>query len=205
MSAVVITPAYTHCHHGLEEAVRGAGLPYLRAFGHSDLPRVRSMLLEKALATEAERVILVDADTIPVPGVLEALATGLGVTPERAVWGLYPLRDGDKWSVNPSDHDEGRAGIAEGRPFPIITGGLGLCAIHRESLVRLAASLPAITDDRGGYVWHPFCVPFLRGNRYYADDASLCARLRESGTELWCEPTLRAGHAITTILRGIHG
>ncbi len=169
---------------------------------HSDLPRVRSVLIEQALATEAERVILLDADTVPSKGVLLALAEADGVTPERAVWGMYPLREGDRWSVNPIDPVDADVAIREGRRFPIATGGLGLCAIHRQSLIRLGETLPTVKEDTG-LEWRPFCVPFVRGSDYYADDGSLCVRLRESGTELHCDPRLRAGHAVRTVLTAL--
>lgn len=199
MNAVILTPAYTHVHHLTQRAIVRSGLPWLPLYGHSDLPRVRSMLLEQGLAKGAERIILVDADTIPLgASVLHALAEA--VTPTRAAWGLYVLRDGDRWSVRPQDPDAALDAIERGEPFPIASGGLGLACIHRESLERLGATLPVLGEQDTGNQWRPFCVPFYRGSDYYADDGSLCARLRESGTELWCHPTLRAAHASETLL-----
>lgn len=183
----------------LDRVVGASGLPWLRVHEHSDLPRIRSVLLERGLAEGAERVILVDADTIPTAEGLLELAESPEVTPTRALWGVYVLRDGDRWSVNPEDPAAASRAIDEGRRFPIRTGGLGLCAIHRDSLERAGAKAPAITEENGA-TWRSFCVPLVRGSRYYADDGSLCLRLAESGTELWCDPRLRAGHAATTIL-----
>lgn len=210
MKTAIITPAYSHVDHRLEQAVQGLDIPWLRLRQHSDLPRVRSVLIEQALRTPAERIILVDADTVPSAGVLRALAEADGVTPDCAVWGMYPLREGDRWSVNPEDPVEADLAIREGRSFRIKTGGLGLCVIHRESLERLGETLPTIIEE-DGLQWRPFCVPFVRppfGSqpaRYYADDGSLCVRLRESGTELWCDPRLRAGHAVTTVITALRG
>lgn len=203
--AAIIIPAYSHVDYRLERAMLEAGLPWLALHEHSDLPRVRSVLIEQALRTEAERIILIDADTVPSAGVLRALGEGEGVTPARAVWGMYPLREGDRWSVDPADQSEADQAIREGRPFRIRTGGLGLCAIHRESLGRLGQELPTIIED-SGLEWRPFCVPFVRMGlpaTYYADDGSLCMRLAESGTELWCDPRLRAGHAVLTVLTAL--
>lgn len=204
MSAAIITPAYRELDHRLWRAINASGIPSLVLHGHSDLPRVRSVLIEHALATPAERIILLDADTVPNSATLRALAESEEVTPTRALWGLYPLREGDRWSVNPEDVTGADLSIREGRSFPIRTGGLGLCVIHRQSLLRLGESLPIIREDTG-LEWRPFCVPFVRGSDYYADDGSLCVRLRESGTELSCNPLLRAGHAVTSVVTALRG
>lgn len=208
MKAVIITPAYTHTHEDLTPLVLATRIQWIRLHGHSDLPRARSALIERALATDAQRIIFLDADTIPAAGVLETLATAADVTPGLALWGLYPLREGDRWAVNPEDATEGDAAIRRGGQFRIRTGGLGICCIHRESLERVAAKLPLITEDTGTQ-WHPFCLPVVcvenDSATYYADDGSLCVRLRESGTELRCDPKLRAAHAVTTLIKDIHG
>lgn len=202
MKVAVLTPAFDHTHPDLDRLLMGAALPWLVLRGHSDLPRARSMLLEEGLGKGAERILLIDADTIPSTVALREMVSTELVTPARAVWGLYPLREGDRWNVHPEVASTAMLALAKGEPFPIISGGLGFCAIHRESLVRLAAGLPELTEDTGS-TWHPFCVPFVKDGQYYADDGSLCWRLRDSGTELWCDPRLRAGHAVSRIIREI--
>lgn len=199
MKACILTPAYTHVHHLTERVIASTGYPYLPMRGHSDLPRVRSMLIEQGLAKGADVLILVDADTIPLRAAfLHELAAA--ATPERAAWGLYVLRDGDKWSVRPMDPDDAIVAIERGERFPIYSGGLGITAIHRESLLRLAATLPPIVEKDTGNTWRPFCVPIVRGSDYHADDGSLCLRLRETGTGLWCYPLYRAAHVAETML-----
>lgn len=210
MKAIVLTPAFSHARHELQRVIQRSGLPWLPLYEHSDLPRVRSVLLEEGLAHGAERLILVDADTIPTIAGLQFMAESPLVTPAQALWGMYPLREGDRWSVNPEDPEAALVAIEAGLSFPIRTGGLGFCAIHRESLIRLGETLPVIPEDTGNG-WRPFCVPFVRpafGSKpaaYYADDGSLCVRLRESGTELVCDSTLRAGHAVTMVLTAPRG
>jgi len=204
MRAAIIIPAYSHIDHRLERVMLESGLPWLALHEHSDLPRARSLLIEQALRTEAERVLLVDADVVPAPEVLVALAEAEGVTPYQAVWGMYPLREGDRWSVNPLDPDDAERAIGEGRSFPIRTGGLGLCAVHRESLARLGGALPTVREG-SGLEWRPFCVPFVRDGDYYPDDGSLCVRLTETGTELWCDPRLRGGHVVRSVITALRG
>lgn len=200
MKTVVITPAYSHAHHGLLQAIQKSGLPWLPLYEHSDLVRVRSLLLTLALRSEAERIVLVDADVVPGDGDLEACAAA--ATPAKAVFGVYLLRDGKRLSVEPLDGELAKKAFAQSLPFPIVYGGLGLCAIHRASLARVFERLPAVTSE--GDEWRPFCLPFVdEAGVYHADDRSLCARLRESGTELWCDPRLRPGHAVARVVRAL--
>jgi len=210
MKAAVVIPAYSHVDHRLERALLEAGLSWLPLHEHSDLPRARSLLIEQALLTQAERVILIDSDVVPTAGVLRALAEAEGVTPYQAVWGMYPLKQGDRWSVNPIDPVDADRALREGQSFPIRSGGLGLCAIHRESLERVGATLPTVVEE-SELSWRPFCVPFLRQlggaplepAEYYPDDASLCVRLYDTGTALWCDPRLRAGHVVRSVLTAL--
>jgi hypothetical protein len=207
MKAAIIIPAYREVDHRLWRVAGASGIPSLVLHQHSDLPRVRSLLIGQALDGGAERIIFIDADTVPSAGTLNALAESEDVTPARALWGMYPLRQGDRWSVNPEDPMGADLAIREGRPFRIKTGGLGFCVIHRESLARAGAKLPTIREDTG-LEWRPFCVPMVhvdehRVGTYYADDGSLCVRLRETGTELWCDPRLRVGHAVNTVLTAL--
>jgi hypothetical protein len=209
MSAIIITPAFRDVHPLVTRRIQESELPWLPMYGHSDLPRVRSILIESALGRGAQRVLFVDADTVPDPGALGWLAHDAPVTPSRAVWGLYPLREGDRWSVHPAAPEDALRAIDEGRPFRIQSGGLGLACVSRESLLRVAKDLPRIVEETGTY-WHPFCVPIVDaytaggGPRYYADDGSLCVRLRRENTELWCYPqSARASHAVERVIRDI--
>jgi len=199
MKALVITPAYSHTHYALDRAVRKSGLPWLPLHEHSDLVRVRSVLLTRAVTLGAERVILVDADTVPADGVLETFAASPDVMPERALFGLYVQRSGDRWQVAVSDADAADRAVAAGEKFRVPWGGLGLCVIHRESLLRISRTLPIVLEENKAW-WSPYCLPFTRGSEYFPEDKAFCTRLVESGTELWADPTLRAGHAVTTIL-----
>jgi hypothetical protein len=167
---------------------------------------VRSVLIEEALGFGAERVVFVDADTVPADGVLRSLAEHSRVDEHTAVWGMYPLREGTRWSVNPLDAGAADRAIAEGRPFELKSGGLGLACVHRESLERIWKKpwpTPILTEDTG-VQWRPFCVPFTRyeggRDRYFADDGSLCWRLRDSETRIWCDPVLRAGHVVSQMI-----
>lgn len=204
MKTLVVTPAYTHTHHLTRRAVQASGLPWAEEVGHSDLVRVRSYIIGKALDAGAERVILLDADVVPTASGLRWLAETDQVHDEQAVWGLYELKDG-RWSVEPQSFEEFDA-AEDGALVPIIWGGLGICCIHRESLERVQAGLQASghcpVRERNGVEWTPYCLPFVERGEYFPDDKSLCYRLTQAGTSLVCRPDLLAGHMATKMLTG---
>jgi hypothetical protein len=197
MKALVITPAYSHAHHQVHAAIGASGLPWLPLYERSDLPRTRSVLVSRALELGAEVVVFVDADTVPAPGALEALVAA--VQPGRAVLGVYELRDG-RLSVEPEpgSADAAAAALARREPFAAEWGGLGLAAVHAEDLRRVGEALPLIRDP--DVTWRPYCVPFVHNGRYYADDKSLCARLRDAGTALVADPAIVGLHAIARLV-----
>lgn len=196
MNAIIITPAYSHAHHGLLEAIMRSGLPWLPRYEQSDLVKARSVLIGQALDRGAEVVVFVDADNVPAPGVFETIAKQ--ATPERAVFGVYTLRGGDRLSVEPLDEAQANRALKASEPFPIAWGGLGLVAVHRDALWRVRKQLSAIREP--GLFWHPYCLPFVEHGVYHADDRSLCMRLRRADTELVADPRLRVGHAITQVV-----
>lgn len=204
MKALIITPAYIDICRELRAAILGAGIPVLPAFEHSDLPRIRSMLITQALTSApsaVERLLLVDADIVPTAGQLLELATSPLVTPDSALTGLYPTRDGKRWAVHARDpEDPGRSSAFEAE-----WAGLGFCAIHRQSLERVAAATPQVYPDGGGSGWTPFCVPTLVPGLYLPDDRALWYRLECAGVRLWADSGLKVGHLIRAILREPQG
>lgn len=204
MTALVIIPAYSHIDHRLMAALLEARLPILPLHGSSDLPRARSMLISLALAREPERVLFVDADVVPTAAQLRELAESDLVTPEQALTGLYPIRDtratprgGATWAIDAVDP----AAAAAGAPvFAAHWAGLGFAAVHRESLERVAATLPEIVGDETP--WRPYCVPFFDGpaGRYYPEDRSLWWRLARTGTRLVASQSLKVGHVASVVL-----
>lgn len=183
----LVIPAYNAVHPQLFRAIQLSGVAHYVHNGCSDLPQWRSKLLTFALEQNASRVLMIDADIVPEPEQIEWLATTPLVTPEQAVTGLYMMRSGEAWACEGPDVVDRHA-------------GLGFCAVHADSLRRLAATLPTLTNP---HPWWPFCIPFYRGERYYADDYSLWCRLRETGTRLHVSETHVVGHAVETILRGV--
>jgi hypothetical protein len=206
MKTLIITPAYTQVHEQTRLAVQDSGLPWSHLDGHSDLPRVRSLLIGNALGAGAERIIFLDADVVPKAEDLVWLSETEDVTPDRAVWGVYCLKDG-RLSIEPKSESEFDA-AKPGQLVPIDWGGLGIACVHSESLRRVqknmeaAGAAPVREKNSAGEPvgWTPFCCPFIRGGEYYADDRSLCARLAKAGVGLVCRPDLRSGHMAERML-----
>lgn len=197
MSALIITPAYTDLCRELRAAILASGLPVLPAFEHSDLPRVRSMLITQALTSTAERIVLVDSDIVPTGAQLAELASSPLVTPESALTGLYPTRDGKGWAVHAKDPQEAeRGGVFEAE-----WAGLGFCAIHRRSLEALQPRVPLVAAEDGPGTWSAYCVPAVHGVTYYGDDRVLWKHLADAGVRLWADSGLKVGHVIRAVLR----
>ena len=77
--------------------------------------------------------------------------------------------------------------------------GLGFAAVHIESLIRVAETLPEIHRDE--MAWKPFCVPVVDGHTYYPDDRVLWARLSKVGVGLVACSSLKIGHVASVVLR----
>lgn len=204
MTAIVIIPAYSHIDHRLMMALIQARIPFLPLHGSSDLPRARSVLISKALTTEAERVLFVDSDIVPTAEQLAELATSPLVTEDQALTGLYPIRDrratvkgGATWAVDAVDPEAAAAGAPV---FAANWAGLGFAAVSAESLRRVGDTLPDIVGDE--CPWKPYCVPFFDGaaGRYYPEDRSLWWRLARTGTRLVASASLKVGHVASVVL-----
>lgn len=201
--ALAIIPAYSHIDHRLMMALLEARIPMMPLFGSSDLPRARSILISHALRQGAERVLFIDSDIVPTAAQLVELATSGLVAPDQALTGLYPIRDvrstvhgGAAWAVDAVDREAAAAGAAV---FDATWAGLGFAAVHRESLVRLAETLPDVHGDETP--WRPFCVPMVQGTTYYPDDRVLWWRLAQTGTRLVASAALKVGHVASVVLR----
>jgi hypothetical protein len=175
-SAVVVIPAYNPPFPGLYKALMIAGLPFIIREGVSDQTRARGQLLTMALDTGAERVVLIDADMDPTAEQIVALATDGRVTPDCALSGLYPLKTRQHWAYDAASN----------------RAGLGFCCVHRESLLRLRATLGIVKTEEAE--WTPFTMPTYRDGRYSGNDFAFWDRLREHGVGLLVDPGLVVAH-----------
>lgn len=197
LKSLIAIPALSHIDYRLMHVIMQSGVPLLPLYGFSDLARVRSVLLTKAVAKGAERILLIDSDIVPtVDQIAELTSTSL-VTPDQAVTGLYPVKGRNAWAVHAATPEEAEK-ASEGEDFDAEWAGLGFACVHRESLIRLISFLPLITDPE--LQWTPFCVPGVVGNTYYPDDRVLWWRLANSGVKLRALSHLKVGHVSSEVL-----
>jgi len=198
MKTCIITPAREPIDRRVSQPVAESGLPWMIVYEQSDLVKARSALLSQALQKGAERVILLDADVVTTPGALRWLAETDSLTPHEALFGRYVQRDGVRWSFQPQNAELYEQMGSDGL-VALDWAGLGLCAIHRESLQRVASRLPRI-ELPGEVGWWPFCLPIVDPPDYLGDDRALCRRLRENKTALMLRKGMIAGHLVTGVL-----
>jgi hypothetical protein len=199
MKPIILLPVRDHINGYLRSSLDACGYPWLPVYGSSDLPRVRSVLLTRALAAECDPILCIDADIVADASDIRRLAEHPRLSDAGAVTGLYAVRSGEAWACKLADDRVEPDGCRRAE-----FAGLGFSALTAASLERVRRSLPVLLDpDIGG--WWPFCVPFI-GERngqaeYCPDDVSLWRRLESSGTQLWADPTLVVGHQALVTLR----
>lgn len=198
--ALITLPVRGDINRVLRSSLDACGLPWLPLYDMSDLPRARSYLLTQAVESGAERIVCLDADIVASAEELLRLASHERVGEHGAVTGLYALRDGSAWACHAPDERVEPDGSRRA-----VYAGLGFACISRASLLRARERLPELRDVTVGS-WWPYCVPTLREAgggfpEYCADDVSLWRRLAESGTQLWADTRLVAGHVAAVTLR----
>jgi hypothetical protein len=200
--AVVTLPVRDHINRVLRSSLDESGLPWLPLYEMSDLPRARSYLVTQAVESGAKRVVFLDADIVVSADEIRQLAAHPRVSDVGAVTGLYAMRDGQRWACHAPDERVEPDGCRRA-----VYAGLGFACISRAALLRVREGLPELRDAKVGS-WWPYCVPTLgeaAGGfpEYCADDLSLWRRLAESGTQLWADTRLVAGHVAAITLRGL--
>lgn len=194
---IITIPVRDHINRALRSSLDECGLPWLPLYEMSDLPRARSYLVTQAVESGAERVLFLDADIVASAEEILRLAEHPRVTSEGAVTGLYAMRSGKTWACHSPDDRVEADGCRRAE-----YAGLGFACVSRASLLRVKATVPELHDANVGS-WWPYCVPFIEGALYCADDVSLWRRLANTGTQLWADTRLVAGHVAAVTLRSL--
>lgn len=199
MKPLITLPVRDHINGYLRSSLDACGYPWLPVYGSSDLPRVRSALLTKALRGDFDRVVCIDADIVADAEDIRRLAGHWRLTDTGAVTGLYAVRSGQAWACKLADPRVWDDGCRKAE-----YAGLGFAVISAASLRRVREEAPTLIDPDFGE-WWPFCVPRVAQREgaweYQADDVSLWRRLEETGTQLWVDPSLVVGHQALVTLK----
>ncbi|MDX2054492.1 MAG: hypothetical protein SFV15_18975 [Polyangiaceae bacterium] len=180
--------------------MKAAQLPATTLIGCSDLVKARSFLLSRALGTDAEVFLFIDADMLPSVDQLETLMLSERVDSQSAVTGAY-LSKGQTLCARPVDGQDEAIVIGGMDRYRECQGaGLGFAAVHRSSVLRYRATLPVLRES--GVDWWPFFLPTLisaeqepGGRRYLAEDYAFWWNLRAAaGVRLWLDTHLSIGH-----------
>jgi hypothetical protein len=206
LNVLALIPAYTHIDWRLADSLRRVGMPYLHVHNCSDLVRARSRLICDGMRTEAERFLLIDADTAATPDDIVRLAQSDRVSIDSAVAGCYLTRKG-KVAAVPLEPVEASVG-GDPRFVELLLAGMGFAAISRASLEQLDLMVEPVTDY-DGHEWRPYCLPFVleydspngKAREYVPEDYSFWWRLRTlANTRLWLDTHLPVGHVKSEIL-----
>jgi hypothetical protein len=204
-NVLALIPAYTHIDFRLLDVLQHVGLRYLDVHGSADLVRTRSRLLTQALASDAQRFLLIDSDIVPSARDLVELIESPRVDEQNAVSGCYVVREN---TLVAEPEEETVELFGRERFVPMLVSGLGFAAVHRDPLERMKTQLPRLRDALAGE-WYPFCLPLILSretdqgleHEYLADDYSFWWRLRLLGVRPWIDTHLVVGHVKKSIWR----
>jgi len=178
------------------ESLRGLVLPpevtaFERAVVTGNfIPAQRDLLIERALAWEADQLVMCDDDMVVPADALVRLSELLGANPNIAVAGaLYYSRDGlrpmvvDGWDP----HDTARGWIPAFERAPVAVDGVGSGC--------MAIRLQAVEGfDRPFFPAHVFVEPAQGRVRVCDEDYLFCARVRSAGFAVFLHAGVRCGH-----------
>lgn len=155
--------------------------------GTSLITQARNQAVAEFLASDADRMVFVDADVAWEPGAL----LKIGAAQRDFVGGAYRFKTfvedypvhwiaerGELWA----DPDTGFLEVAA------LPGGF--LSLSRDVFSRLAAAFPERTYEHGGRIFHAFfhCPPGQ------GEDGAFCADWRAIGGEVWLDPTPTLTH-----------
>lgn len=153
------------------------GLPYVGV--------ARNYLAQQFLAIkEADAVVMVDADMSWEPGDLLRLARH----PHDVIGGTYRPKEPDvRFHVEDCDNKPEKRGDlwkVDGLP-----GGFLKISRHALETMETRGYL-----DRKGAEWRDYFPTGFLGGRYRQEDYGFCWQWRQSGGEVWLDPTLKLRH-----------
>ncbi len=175
-----------------QSAATLAGFELSIAFlpGCSLITHARNQLVRDFLATDADKLVFVDADVAWDVGSLLRLAKH----PVDFVGGAYRYKSQDEsypvaWSEGAELWADPATGLLQVDSLP---GGF-LC-LTRAVFERLAEARPDRAYSQYGHDYHGFFHAPIQDGKMYGEDAAFCADWRSIDGQVWLDPELHLTH-----------
>lgn len=207
---LLVQPVWNRLVPACEEQVRELerrGWRLLRAFGSLGVDRVRSHLASRALLTEHEWWVWLDADMVVEARQVEALLAEARARDLTWLAASAVCRGSLDVNVRPLDGAPVAFG-SDGGVIELAKGAVACAVTHRRLFETLAPTLPEVDyeDDATGEMFpgRPFFWPLVRDRTHYGEDYSLALRAREAGIRVWCDTRVKVGHLGEIVLGWEH-
>lgn len=154
--------------------------------GCSLITMARNQMAAEFLASDADRLVFVDADVSWEPGDLIKLA----MHPVDVVGGAYRFKKAaEDYPVRWLDAPERRDGLLEVETLPG-----GFLAISRRAIERLREAHPERAYEHEGQRFHGFFHAPIEAGRIWGEDTAFCNDWRQIGGQVWLDPDLTLTH-----------
>lgn len=154
------------------------------------VPAQRELILRRALAAGAERLLMCDDDMVLPPDALHKLTAVLDGDPQCALAGaLYYSRDGfrpmavEDW--NPDNTTTAHIPSFTDRPVAVSGVGFGCVLLRIDAIASM---------ERPYFASHVYIEPDAARVRVCDEDYLMCARLRQAGHRVVLHAGVRCGH-----------
>lgn len=158
--------------------------------GLSPHDRSRGYMAARALETDAELFLWLDADTAVTPGQAEHLVASAREHDADIMAAVYPCRHAARrnqvaLSISPAiqpGSSSARIGFGEhGSVIPIHATGFGCVVTHRRVFAHpIAPQVDYVGHDGDRHEGRAWFLPLVRGREHLGEDRSFCVRLNEA-------------------------
>lgn len=174
-----------------ELAIRGDRPSWLTIEGESLVPRARNMIVHRFLASDASRLVFVDADIEFLPSDIRTVLD----CEEDVVGAAYPKKTPGGGLVV----ERLSAERIQGELVEVARIGTGFLSLSRRAIERMVTAHPEAAyrvcggPDDGELVYALFDTS-IRDGRYLSEDYVFCDRWRALGGAVWMHRHVRLGH-----------
>jgi hypothetical protein len=192
---IILVPVASHIEPACDESLRQLekdGVKVYRKFGFSAIDQGRCVMAQQAIDNGYEHLFWIDSDiSFYVPDVYKILNYNLPfVTGAYSVKGWPTLTTKFK-----SDFKEiifgNKGGLYEAE---YAATGFMYTRVNVYEKIAKTFDLKPVNIWGGQYKAHPWFLPMIIEDNYVGEDFSFCKRARDSGTDIYCDTTIRLAH-----------